>query len=124
MGEARSKRLAGPQIVYHHTSILWTNQIWMSGVVDVEGKPRRARHPVLGEVAAAPSLRPGFEDFPPLAWFTTRLQVPNCLVRYTLVELTKEHPHFAVLCRDGSNWTSFSRPGSSTWRRCWRDASG
>jgi hypothetical protein len=85
MGQARSKRLAEPKVVYHHTSLLWTNQIWMSGVIDVEGKPRRALHPVLGEVSAAPSLRRGFEDFPRLAWFTTRIEVPNCLVRYKLV---------------------------------------
>jgi hypothetical protein len=32
-----------------------------------------------------PPLRPGFKDFPPLAWFTRRIKVPNCLVRYTLV---------------------------------------
>lgn len=90
MGQARSKRLAEPKVVYHHTSLLWTNQIWMSGVIDVEGKPRRALHPVLGEVAAAPSLRRGFEDFPPLAWFTTRIEVPRCLVRYTLVVVDRQ----------------------------------
>jgi hypothetical protein len=90
VGEARSKRRDEPAVVYHHTSIVWTNQIWMSGVIDVEGKPRRALHPALGEVGAGPSLRPGFNDFPPLAWFTTRRKVPNCLVRYRLVAVDRQ----------------------------------
>src|SRR6266536_2642570 len=29
-----------------------------------------------------------------------------------------------VIRRDGSVWTSSSRPGSSTWSRCWQDANG
>jgi hypothetical protein len=88
--QARSKRRVEPAVVYHHTSLLWTNQIWMSGVIDIEGKPRHAVHPVLGEVGPAPSLRSEVKDFPPLAWFTTRLEVPNCLVRYTLVVVDRQ----------------------------------
>jgi hypothetical protein len=62
----------------------------MSGVIDVEGRPKRATHPLPGEVGAAPSLRRAFEDFPPLAWFTTRIEVPSCLVRYILVAIDRQ----------------------------------
>jgi hypothetical protein len=90
MGEARNRRLAGPKVIYHHTSTLWTNQIWMSGVIDVEGKARRAVHPEFGETGPAPGLRRSFKDFPPLAWFTTRIGVPNCLVNFRLLFVDTE----------------------------------
>jgi hypothetical protein len=32
MGEARQRRLNGRKVVYHHSSILVTNRIWMNGV--------------------------------------------------------------------------------------------
>ena len=38
MGEAKRKRLADRAVVYHHTSTLRTHFIWMSGVIELEGK--------------------------------------------------------------------------------------
>jgi hypothetical protein len=38
MGEAKRKRLADRTVVYLHTSTLQTHFIWMSGVIELEGK--------------------------------------------------------------------------------------
>ena len=38
MGAAKRKRQNRVPTVYHHTSTLRTNLIWMSGVIEVEGK--------------------------------------------------------------------------------------
>jgi len=82
MGEAKRKRLAGTAgvtTVYHHTSILRTNLIWMSGVIEVEGKMPPAFHPQLGEIRTDARVRRSMEDFPPVAWFTSKTHVPQCL---------------------------------------------
>ena len=52
MGEAKKRRLAGTGkvIVYHHTSTLRTNLIWMSGVIDLEGLSPPVLHPHTGEI--------------------------------------------------------------------------
>ncbi len=81
MGQARLRRLAAVPTVYHHTSTLRTNLLWMSGVVQVEGKSEGAFHPQLGEIRTDALARRGLEDFPPVAWFTRRIDVPNCLLR-------------------------------------------
>ena len=59
----------------------------MSGVVQVEGKSEGVYHPQLGEIKTDGFLRRSFNDFPPLAWFTTQIKVPECLIqsRYFLV---------------------------------------
>lgn len=49
MGEAKRRKMKeaelGP-VVYHHTSTLRTNLLWMSGVIELEGQSRRpAFHP-------------------------------------------------------------------------------
>lgn len=77
MGEA--KRRNQVPMVYHHTSTLRTNLLWMSGVIEVEGQGEDAIHPQLGVVGHGASLRRSMNDFPPLAWFTKRLDVPKCL---------------------------------------------
>lgn len=82
MGEAKRKKLAGPTVVstvYHHTSVLRTNLIWMSGVIQVEGECGTVQHPQLGKIGADASLRRAMTDFPPVAWFTSRISVPRCL---------------------------------------------
>lgn len=65
--------------MWHHTSILRTNLIWMSGVIDLEGRSKGVVHPALGEIITDASKRRAMLDFPPLAWFTTEITVPNCL---------------------------------------------
>lgn len=80
MGQAKLKRLNAEPTVFHHTSTLRTNQLWMSGEIRVEGKMPPVRHPHLGEVGNDASLRRAMKDFPPLAWFTTKIAIPNCLV--------------------------------------------
>ncbi|UPJ78573.1 hypothetical protein IVB16_27380 [Bradyrhizobium sp. 183] len=82
MGEAKRRKLvedqAGP-VVYHHTSTLRTNLLWMSGVIEVEGKGLPPLHPRLGTIRTNALLRRSMTDFPPLAWFTSEITIPNCL---------------------------------------------
>jgi hypothetical protein len=79
MGEAKRRREQAVATVYHHTSTLRTNLIWMSGVVEVEGQSKPAFHPELGEIRTDALRRRSMKDFPPLAWFTQRIEVPRCL---------------------------------------------
>ena len=81
MGEAKQRRQSAVPTVYHHTSTLRTNLLWMSGVIEVEGKGGPALHPQLGAIGINASLRRGMEDFAPLAWFTTRIATPNCILQ-------------------------------------------
>ena len=82
MGEAKRRQqrnaTSGP-IVYHHTSTLRTNLLWMSGVIEVEGKGGEALHPQIGAIKTDVLLRRAMRDFPPVAWFTSEITVPNCL---------------------------------------------
>ena len=51
MGEAKRKRgNAAVSTVYHHTSTLRTNLIWMSGVIQIEGKSAGIIHPQLARI--------------------------------------------------------------------------
>jgi hypothetical protein len=83
MGEAKRRRLARASgdvgVVYHHSSTLRTNLMWMSGVIDVEGQIGRVFHPSIGEIKTDASLRRGLSDFPAVAWFTSEIAIPNCL---------------------------------------------
>lgn len=83
MGEAKRRRFAQAAgnvgIVYHHSSTLRTNLMWMSGVIDVEGQSGRVFHPSIGEIKTDASLRRELRDFPPVAWFTSEISIPNCL---------------------------------------------
>jgi hypothetical protein len=56
----------------------------MSGVINVEGQSEGALHPVLGEVKTNALARRSLQDFPPVAWFTTQINVPRCLIETTL----------------------------------------
>jgi hypothetical protein len=88
MGEAK-RRLAAQSrrstaVVYHHTSTLRTHLIWMSGVIEVEGKSPAVIHPHLGEIRTDALARRALKDFPPLAWFTTQTAIPKCLRQNSL----------------------------------------
>lgn len=61
--------------MYHHTSTLRTNLIWMSGVIDVEGSQQKVIYPHLGEIGTDVLLRRSMTDFPPVAWFTRRMEI-------------------------------------------------
>ncbi|WP_176026413.1 hypothetical protein [Brucella intermedia] len=83
MGEAKRKK-SGQQIVFHHTSILRTNLIWMSGKIELEGQGRPAFHPHMGKhISQSVEARRPCREFPPLAWFTSRIDVPHCLRKIT-----------------------------------------
>lgn len=84
MGEAKIRRTNATPTVYHHTSTLRTNLIWMSGVIDVEGTVKKVLHPHLGELRTDPALRRSMTDFPAVAWFTRRIKIPNVLVKHAL----------------------------------------
>jgi hypothetical protein len=89
MGEAKRKRQNQAQTVYHHTSTLRTNLIWMSGVIQVEGKSEGAFHPQLGKVRTDATMRRPLKDFPPVAWFTTHIEVPKVLMVHEMVFVDK-----------------------------------
>ena len=79
MGQAKLRKALTPPTIYHHTSTLRTNLIWMSGVIELEGRGQTPVHPQLGDIDHAAMLRRPFRDFPPLAWFTRKIDVPRCL---------------------------------------------
>jgi len=85
MGAAKRKRQNRVPTVYHHTSTLRTNLIWMSGVIEVEGKSKGVFHPQLGEIRTDAKVRRALKDFPPVAWFTTRIDVPRVLIGSEIV---------------------------------------
>lgn len=78
MGQAKRRREAGVQVVYHHTSSLRTNLLWMSRYIALEGNSKGVIHPELGEIHTDAALRRPMRDFPPLVWFTTRIQAIAC----------------------------------------------
>jgi hypothetical protein len=92
VGEAkRRKAVRAAGIVYHHTSTLRTNLIWMSGVIQIEGQGEAPVHPQLGKMpVAATSLRRAVKDFPAVAWFTTQIGIPICLRNYELLFVDKD----------------------------------
>ncbi|MEG3144197.1 hypothetical protein U1839_05980 [Sphingomonas sp. RT2P30] len=90
MGEAKRGRLNEEPIVWHHTSTLRTNLIWMSGVIQLEGASESVFHPKLGRINSDVLIRRAMKDFPPLAWFTTRIDVPRCLVQAVFYGVHKE----------------------------------
>lgn len=79
MGEAKRRAMQPITTVFHHTSTLRTNLIWMSGVIELEGRSQGALHPLLGEVLTDVGARRPCKDFGPLAWFTSDIRVPGCL---------------------------------------------
>jgi hypothetical protein len=82
VGQAKRRKqqntALGP-VVYHHTSTLRTNLLWMSGVIEVEGSGREPLHPALGVIKTDVLRRRAMQGFPPVAWFTSEIAVPNCL---------------------------------------------
>ncbi|MFL6846459.1 MAG: hypothetical protein ACJ8ER_16450 [Allosphingosinicella sp.] len=81
MGEAKRRRAEQAQLIYHHTSTLRTNQLWMAGVILPEGKMPAVLHPKLGEIQTDAFLRRAMVDFPPVVWLTKRIDVPNCMLQ-------------------------------------------
>lgn len=79
MGEARQKAGRPATVVYHHTSTLRTNLIWMSGKIELEGRSKGVFHPKLGEIQTDVKARRPCNDFAPLAWFTSSIVIPACL---------------------------------------------
>lgn len=90
MGEAKRRRETAVPTVYHHTSTLRTNLIWMAGLIELEGRGQEALHPQLGVINSNANLRRDMTDFPPLAWFTTQIDPPNCLVKAEVFGVNKE----------------------------------
>jgi hypothetical protein len=81
MGEAKRRRAERQRLIYHHTSTLRTNQMWMSGVILPEGQMPPVLHPKLGEIHTDALLRRPMKDFPPVVWFTSRIDIPQCLLQ-------------------------------------------
>ena len=77
------------ETVYHHTSTLRSNLLWMSGVIEVEGKASPVFHPKIGEINTNARLRRSMTDFPPVAWFTSQIEVPKYLMDVALFTETK-----------------------------------
>lgn len=84
MGEAKRKQSAGADVIYHHTSTLRTNLLWMSGVILPEGEMKPVIHPVLGTLATDARFRRDMKDFPPVVWFTRNTAVPHCLLNFEI----------------------------------------
>lgn len=82
MGEAKRRRDERAGLVWHHTSILRTNLIWMSGIIDLEGRSKGALHPAFGQIHTDAAMRRPMQDFPALAWFTSDFNVPKCLLTF------------------------------------------
>lgn len=84
MGGASKWKKNRPSLVYHHTSTLRTNLIWMAGVIEVEGQHGTPFHPHLGIMQTDVRFRRACKDFPPVAWFTSDINVPKCLIETAL----------------------------------------
>jgi len=87
VGEARRRKAEA--VVYHHTSSLRTNLMWMSGVVELEGRGKPAMHPHLKKpIIQETRIRRAMRDFPAVAWFTSEISIPNCLreVQFTFIK--------------------------------------
>lgn len=80
MGEAKRRQAQRARLIYHHTSTLRTNLLWMAGVILPEGRMPPVYHPQLGEIITDATARRPMKDFPGLVWFTRRIEVPNVLL--------------------------------------------
>lgn len=90
MGEAKRKKARPVEVVYHHTSTLRTNLIWMSGVIALEGQSKGAVHPQLGEIQTDLTARRACKDFPPVAWFSASTVIPRCLMDMEMIFQKKD----------------------------------
>lgn len=93
MGEAKRRAQGTEGLVWHHTSILRTNQLWMSGYLLPEGEMKPVHHPQLGEVGTNAVYRRPMKDFAPLVWFTSEVSVPQCLQKGSIVLVAKDGTH-------------------------------
>lgn len=111
MGEAARRKAEEAGLVWHHTSILRTNKIWMTGVIEVEGKSIGVEHPAFGEVSTNANLRRALVDFPPLVWLTAAINVPKCLKHFELHTTDKAtgEPRVITLAPDEAAAFSLNR---------------
>lgn len=79
MGEARRRKSTPASVLYHHTSTLRTNQLWMAECILPEGRMAPVLHPDLGEVRTDARFRRRMVDFPAVVWLTNQSTIPNCL---------------------------------------------
>jgi hypothetical protein len=61
----------------------------MSGVIEVEGSGKPAINPKLGVIEQNASLRRAMKDFPPLVWFTSMIDIPNCLLNVGMISINR-----------------------------------
>ena len=90
MGEAKRRQAAKPTVVYHHTSTLCTNLIWMSGVIQVEGAQKKPVHPQLGLVDQSARFRRAMKTSHRLSGSRPREPVPKCLLGAKLLFQDKD----------------------------------
>ena len=109
VGEAKRRRLNAEPMVYHHTSTVFTNLLWMDGEIRIEGNKKDAIHPALGRVQTDPRFRRAMKDFPPVAWFTTRMDVPRCLIQTHLVFVKDGAKHTIPLDVEFANAVALNR---------------
>lgn len=110
MGEAKRRREKAKMMVYHHTSTLRTNLLWMSGEIKPEGQMPPVLHPQLGIVETDARFRRPMKDFPPVAWFTTRLEIPHCLIQMDLIfRKDNGQKHTVNVATDVSNAIALNR---------------
>lgn len=113
MGEAKRNRERLARMVWHHTSTLRTNQLWMSGYILPEGKMPPVLHPKLGEIHTDATMRRPMKDFPPLVWLTSKIAIPNVLLNagFYLGDTRTEMPMEGVNRVDLSNALALNRMG-------------
>jgi len=93
-GEKQRQEMAahGPTI-YHYTSALYTNQIWMAGYLMLPGLRDVTYHPIFGDIPAVDCSAFGHL---PLIWFTTNRNIPRCLRSYMLMRPNDGSPALSV----------------------------
>jgi hypothetical protein len=96
MGDAKRRRAV--PIVYHHSSVVAQNLMWMQGELLPGGpEPVEVPHPRIAHfrIGGAEAERRACKDFPPLVWFTSRIKIPACLRKLTkLVIYAKDQSVF------------------------------
>lgn len=90
MGEAKRRSVGQNDIVWHHTSSLRTNFIWMAGELVPEGKMPDVLHPKLGLIRTDAAQRRPMKDFGPLVWLTSKIEVPRTLLHAAFLMIDKD----------------------------------
>jgi len=85
LGEAKRGAERERRMIWHHTSILRTNHLWMSGFILREGENPPVIHPHIGNLHSDAGFRRPMKDFPALVWLTRSIEVPGCLLSGTIL---------------------------------------